>query len=101
MSDLPASSDKLQTPIPWRVQIPVYGAALFSNSSLHLYNVVVPLWTATLTNDPLIIGIVLGARHILPMLLLIHGGAMMDKFGTRRVMMVFASSTQRHRLFQC
>ncbi|OUV75192.1 MAG: hypothetical protein CBC83_03075 [Flavobacteriales bacterium TMED123] len=92
MSDLPASSDKLQTPIPWRVQIPVYGAALFSNSSLHLYNVVVPLWTATLTNDPLIIGIVLGARHILPMLFLIHGGAMMDKFGTRRVMMVFASA---------
>jgi hypothetical protein len=41
---------------------------------LHLYNVVVPLWTVTLTRDPLIIGIVLGARHILPMLFLIHGG---------------------------
>ena len=92
MPDFSASSENLRTPIPWRVQIPVYGAALFSNSSLHLYNVVVPLWTATLTNDPLIIGIVLGARHILPMLFLIHGGAMMDKFGTRRVMMVFASA---------
>ena len=92
MPDFSASSENLRTPIPWRVQIPIYGAALFSNSSLHLYNVVVPLWTATLTNDPLIIGIVLGARHILPMLFLIHGGAMMDKFGTRRVMMVFASA---------
>lgn len=94
MSDAtsPSSPNSAPAPIPWRVQLPVYGAAMFSNSSLHLYNVVVPLWTATLTRDPLIIGIVLGARHILPMLLLIHGGAMMDRFGTRRVMMIFASA---------
>ena len=94
MSDAtsPSSPNPAPALIPWRVQLPVYGAAMFSNSSLHLYNVVVPLWTATLTRDPLIIGIVLGARHILPMLLLIHGGAMMDRFGTRRVMMIFASA---------
>ena len=89
MSGLPP---EISTPIPWRVQLAVYGTALFSNSSLHLYNVVVPLWTATLTNDPLIIGIVLGARHVLPMLFLIHGGAMMDRFGTRRVMLIFAGA---------
>ena len=89
MSGLPP---EISNPIPWRVQLAVYGAALFSNSSLHLYNVVVPLWTATLTKDPLIIGIVLGARHVLPMLFLIHGGAMMDRFGTRRVMLIFAGA---------
>jgi MFS family permease len=92
MADPSTSSTTSPAPIPWRVQIPVYGAAMFSNSSLHLYNVVVPLWTATLTRDPLIIGIVLGARHILPMMFLIHGGAMMDRFGTRRVMLIFASA---------
>ena len=92
MADSKPSSTQTPPPIPWRVQVPVYGAALFSNSSLHLYNVVIPLWTATLTKDPLIIGIVLGARHILPMLFLIHGGAMMDRFGTRRVMLVFAGA---------
>ena len=85
--------NEINAPISWRVQIPVYGAALFSNSSLHLYNVVVPLWTATLTQDPLIIGVVLGARHVLPMLFLIHGGAMMDRFGIQRVMLVFAGAS--------
>ena len=88
-----SASTEIYAPISWRVQIPVYGTALFSNSSLHLYNVVVPLWTATLTQDPLIIGIVLGARHVLPMLFLIHGGAMMDRFGIQRVMLVFAGAS--------
>ncbi|MBK20201.1 MAG: hypothetical protein CMM52_15325 [Rhodospirillaceae bacterium] len=85
-------SDTARKPIPWRVQGAVYGAAMFSNSSLHLYNVAVPLWTALLTKDPLIAGIVFGARHVMPMLFLIHSGAMMDRFGTRRVMLVFAGA---------
>ena len=79
------------TPINLRIQFAVYGSAMFSNSALQLYNVVVPLWAVTLTRDPLIIGIIFGARHFLPMLLLIHGGAMMDRFGTRQIMLFFAS----------
>ena len=63
---------------------------MFSNSSLHLYNVVVPLWAWVLTQDELLLGIVFGARHFLPMLLLIHGGALMDRFGARRVTLYFA-----------
>ena len=78
-------------PINLRLQFAVYGSAMFSNSALQLYNVVVPLWAVTLTQDPLIIGIIFGARHFLPMLLLIHGGAMMDRFGTRKIMLFFAS----------
>ena len=63
---------------------------MFSNSSLHLYNVVVPLWAASLTQDELMLGIIFGARHFLPMLLLIHGGSLMDRFGARRVTIIFA-----------
>ncbi|NKB21413.1 MAG: MFS transporter [Alphaproteobacteria bacterium] len=92
MADSSRSNAVTTTPIPWRVQLPVYGAAMFSNSSLHLYNTIVPLWSWTLTKDPLIVGIILGARHILPLMFLIHGGAMMDRFGTRRVMLIFAGA---------
>jgi predicted MFS family arabinose efflux permease len=49
-----------------------------------------PLWVLTLEASPLVIGVVLGSRHFLPMLLSIHGGAMMDRLGTRRVMLGFA-----------
>lgn len=76
--------------ISWRVQGAVYGVGMFSNSSLHLYNVVVPLWAASLTQDELMLGIIFGARHFLPMLLLIHGGSLMDRFGARRVTIIFA-----------
>ena len=76
--------------ISWRVQGAVYGVGMFSNSSLHLYNVVVPLWAASLTQDELMLGIIFGARHFLPMLLLIHGGSLKDRFGARRVTIIFA-----------
>jgi MFS family permease len=77
-------------PISWRIQGAVYGVGLFSNSSLHLYNVVVPIWAYALTKDELLLGVVFGARHFLPMLLLIHGGALMDRFGARRITLYFA-----------
>ena len=76
--------------ISWRVQGAVYGVGMFSNSSLHLYNVVFPLWAASLTQDELMLAIIFGARHFLPMLLLIHGGSLMDRFGARRVTIIFA-----------
>ena len=79
-----------ESPISWRIQGAVYGVGLFSNSSLHLYNVVVPIWAYSLTKDELLLGIVFGARHFLPMLLLIHGGALMDRFGARRITLYFA-----------
>lgn len=77
-------------PVSWRIQAAVYGVGLFSNSSLHLYNVMVPIWALALTQDGLLLGIIFGARHFLPMLLLIHGGALMDRFGARRVTLYFA-----------
>ena len=73
------------TAVPWRVQAAVYGTGLFANSSLQLYNVVVPLWVVLLNPSPIMIGVVLGARQVLPMLFSIHGGALMDRLGARRV----------------
>jgi MFS family permease len=77
--------------VPLRHQIPVYSAALFSNSLTDLIPVLLPLWLVSLKASPLEIGIVIGARYVGPLLFSIHGGAMMDRIGTRRVMMFFAA----------
>jgi MFS family permease len=57
----------------------------------NMAGLLIPLWVVvTLDPSPLMIGIILGARPLLPALLSIHGGAMMDHLGAKRVMIVFA-----------
>lgn len=76
--------------IPLRIQGAVYGSALFSNTMPNMVWVALPLWVLTLDVSPFLIGVALGSRHIGPVLFSIHGGALMDRLGTRRVMLVFA-----------
>ena len=71
--------------LPLKVKLAVYGAGLFSNSISNMMNIVVPLWALALDPTPLTLGLILGARSFLPLLLAIHGGALMDRIGTRRV----------------
>lgn len=77
--------------LPFSTQWPVYGTAFFSNSIPDLVLVVMQLWLITLHMPLFVIGLVLGVRNVGPMLLAIHGGSMMDRLGTRRVMIFFAS----------
>ena len=76
--------------VSWRVQAPVYAAGLFSNSMTHMISVVLPLWVLSFEDSALVIGIVIGVRQVLPVLFAIHGGALMDRLGIRRVMIAFA-----------
>jgi MFS family permease len=77
--------------IPLRVQFAVYASGYLATSSQNMAGLLIPLWVVlTLKPSAFMIGIILGARHILPALLSIHGGAMMDHLGAKRVMMVFA-----------
>lgn len=76
--------------IPWRVQAAVYASGTFNHSMGLMVTVVMPLWVLTLEASPLIIGVVLGSRHFLTLLLSIHSGALMDRLGARRVMVFFA-----------
>ncbi len=75
--------------VPLRVQFAVYGAAMFSFSMIVMVNVIIPLWVVMLGASPLMVGIVLGARHFLILLFSIHGGVLMDRFGIRRIMLAF------------
>jgi MFS family permease len=76
--------------IPLPVQCAVYASGLFANSLAYMTTVVVPLWALTLEPSAFMIGVVLGARHFLTLLLSIHSGALMDRLGARRVMVFFA-----------
>jgi MFS family permease len=74
--------------IPLRTQLALYGAGMFSDVASQ---VIVPLWVLTLRPSALAFGAVIGARSLLPFLLSIHGGVLMDRLGARRVMLFFAA----------
>jgi MFS family permease len=74
--------------------IGVYGTAFFSLSIVPMVSLVVPLWAIQhLAATPIWVGIAVGARSFLPLLFSIHGGALMDRLGTRRVMAACAIIT--------
>ena len=82
-------NEKFEKSLPIKVQMPVYGVALFSNSIPDLVLVVMQLWLVQLGAPLFIIGLVFGVRYVGPLLFAIHGGAMMDRVGTRRVLIFF------------
>jgi len=77
--------------IPRRWQLGVYAAGMFSHSLNGMAMVVLPLWVVSLDVPPLWIGVALGSRYVLLMLLSIHVGPLMDRFGARRVMLIFGT----------
>jgi MFS family permease len=76
---------------PKRSIYATYATGLFGNGLTDMMNVAVPLWALTLGASATEIGIIVGARNVLPLFLAIHGGVLMDRMGTRRVMFFFAA----------
>jgi MFS family permease len=79
--------------VPRRALIPVLATGLATNVYADFMLVVVPLWALQLGASPSQIGIMIGARSVLPFLLTIHGGILMDRLGTRRMMLLFTAVT--------
>lgn len=74
----------------------IYGAyltGLFSMGLMDFFVLLVPLWALSLDATATEIGLLVGARSLLPFLLAIHGGALMDRFGVRRVTLVVTAVT--------
>jgi MFS family permease len=70
------------------------GAGLFTNGVWDMLSVVVPLYAVAVGLNAAEIGLIVSARSVLPAILSIHGGILMDQLGTRRVLMwVAAAST--------
>jgi MFS family permease len=79
--------DQLDAAMRRKTVVGVYGTAFFSLSIVPMVSLVVPLWAVQhLAATPIWVGIAVGARSFMPLLFSIHGGALMDRLGTRRVM---------------
>ena len=79
-------------PIPVSAPRPpasLYVAAPFSMGYVDFFTFLIPLYGLSLGLDAAEIGILVGARSILALLLSIHIGVLMDRFGTRAVTLVF------------
>ena len=70
-----------------------YAAGLFSMGQSELLTMVIPLWALLQGASPAEIGMLVGSRSALTFFLAIHGGALLDRLGTRRVMLFFTAMT--------
>ena len=76
---------------PWRLQLPIYASGFFNGNIYFLTGILMPLWGAIIVKEPFLIGVIVASRQILPVLLSIHGGALMDRFGARKIMLIFGA----------
>lgn len=73
----------------WRIQGPVYGTAFFTGNLFPISHVVMPLWAAIeLEASLFMVGVIIASRQLLPVTMSIHGGALLDRFGPRNVIVV-------------
>lgn len=64
------------------------GLAFFALGTFAIYYLAIPLWASSLDASPFMIGLAVGIRPLLPALLSIHGGALMDRLSVRQVLLV-------------
>jgi len=78
---------------PWRLQFPIYASGFFNGNVYFLTGILIPLWALIVAgpDQAFLIGIIVASRQVLPVLLSIHGGALMDRFGARRIMLLFGA----------
>ncbi len=67
------------------------GSGLFTNGVWDMLSVIVPLYAVAVGLNAAEIGLIVSARSVLPALLSIHGGILMDQLGTRRVLLWVAA----------
>ncbi|MFM2130511.1 MAG: hypothetical protein RL477_2057 [Pseudomonadota bacterium] len=74
---------------PRRALLLSYGAGLLALGLMDAYVFIIPLWAVLIGANATEVGLLVGARSFLPALLAIHGGALIDRYGSRRIMIAF------------
>jgi MFS family permease len=85
----PADPAGISVSGPRRPPVSLYVAGPLSMGYVDFYTFLMPLYGLSLGLDASEIGILVGARSVLALLLSIHIGVLMDRFGSRRVSLVF------------
>jgi MFS family permease len=86
-------SDNPSTAISFRLQAIVYLSACFGGSLNVTQQVIMPLWALHLGASPIMIGTIVSARLFFVILFSIYGGAMVDRFGIRRMIILLSAIT--------
>lgn len=74
-----------------RISWATWAIGFCCDSYSELFQIVTPLWALYLGYSPLQIGILVAARASLSLVLIIHGGALVDRFGTKRMLVILAA----------
>jgi MFS family permease len=74
-----------------RVSWATWAIAFCCDSYSELFQIVTPLWALYLGYSPFEIGVLVAARASLPLVLIIHGGALVDRFGTKQMLVTLAA----------
>ena len=74
-----------------RVSWATWAIAFCCDSYSELFQIVTPLWALHLGFSPFQIGVLVAARASLSLVLIIHGGALVDRFGTKRILVILAA----------
>ncbi len=95
MADAPNNSGTAPPPpeTPKGAIYATYGVGLAGNGVAMMLKVIIPLWAIELQLSATQIGVAIGLSALLPFLLSIHGGILMDRLGTRRVTMAYGLTT--------
>ena len=86
------NDDKTSRP-PLKDLIPTYIAAPFGNGLFDAILIIVPLFALSLGATPPQIGLIVGARYAMPLFFGIHGGAMVDRLGAKRMALIYGFIT--------
>ena len=76
-----------------RAHAAIFAVGFFGLGFVPMMTVAVPLWALDIGATPLMIGLVLGARAALSVVLSIPGGALMDRLGINRIAAAAAIAT--------
>ncbi|MYZ47542.1 MFS transporter [Propylenella binzhouense] len=88
---MPDAADPAAARARRRALVATNAGAFFSLSLMQIVGLVTPLWTTKLAIEPAWIGFILSARSVLPFLLSIQLGGLMDAIGVRKVMLACAA----------
>ncbi|HZN23282.1 MAG TPA: MFS transporter [Burkholderiales bacterium] len=90
MTVVPSASSAEEKLTEGRVTRATLWVGFFTNGVWDMLSVVVPLYAAAVGLSAADIGFIVAARSVLPTALSIHGGILMDYWGTRRVLLWLA-----------
>lgn len=86
-------TDRPRTTVSAGARYAVHVAGISSLGIVPMSSVVVPLWAVDIGTPPVLMGLALGARSLLLVFFSIHGGALIDRLGTRRMSILAAGTT--------